>query len=75
MNDIKTVALALKKLSKIDPLVELQETTSGQYVIAAAGEIHMERCIKDLNELYCPCEIKVSDPIIEFRESVRLSEG
>ncbi|CEI85799.1 hypothetical protein RMCBS344292_00250 [Rhizopus microsporus] len=46
----------------------LQET--GEHVILTAGELHLERCLRDLKERFAKIEIHVSDPIVPFRESI-----
>ena len=34
------------------------------------GEVHIQRCIDDLKKRYANVELKVSDPIIPFRETI-----
>jgi hypothetical protein len=46
----------------------LQET--GEHVIMGAGELHLERCLKDLRERFAKIAIHVSPPIVPFRESI-----
>ena len=29
----------------------------------------MQRCLKDLREIFCPCEIQESLPLVSFRET------
>lgn len=48
--------------------VALQDT--GEYVIVTAGEIHLQRCIDDLQERYAGVPIRSSDPIVPFRETI-----
>jgi len=44
---------------------------SGEHIIAGAGDLHLEICIKDLQEEYMGgAEIKVSEPVVSFRETV-----
>jgi len=44
---------------------------SGEHIVAGAGELHLEICIKDLCEEYMGgAEIKVSEPVVSFRETV-----
>ena len=43
---------------------------SGEYVIVTAGEIHLQRCVDDLQERYARVPIKTSDPIVPFRETI-----
>ncbi|RZC77204.1 hypothetical protein C5167_001387 [Papaver somniferum] len=35
-----------------DPFVEVSVSATGEQVLAAAGEVHLERCIKDLQERF-----------------------
>lgn len=44
--------------------------SSGEYVIVTAGEIHLQRCVDDLQERYAGVPIKTSDPIVPFRETI-----
>lgn len=43
---------------------------SGEYVILTAGEVHLQRCIRDLEERYAKVSITVSPPIVPFRETL-----
>ncbi|GJX82948.1 zinc finger, CCHC-type containing protein, partial [Tanacetum coccineum] len=40
----------LRHLNRADPFVEISVSARGEHVLAAAGEIHLERCIKDIKE-------------------------
>jgi len=42
---------------------------SGEHIIAAAGELHLEICLKDLGEM-SGIEIRSTDPVVSFRETV-----
>lgn len=44
----------------------------GEYVLVGTGEVHIQRCIEDLRKRYANVDLKVSDPIIPFRETVVL---
>lgn len=48
--------------------VLLQET--GEHVLITAGEVHLQRCLKDLRENYAKIEINASEPIVPFRETI-----
>jgi elongation factor 2 len=44
---------------------------SGEHIIAGAGELHLEICLKDLQDDFMGgAEIVVSDPVVSFRETV-----
>eukprot|EP00056_Hartaetosiga_gracilis_P009600 m.138338 g.138338 ORF g.138338 m.138338 type:complete len:1106 (-) comp13154_c4_seq20:711-4028(-) len=71
IGEIAQLQHGLELLNKADPCVEVLVQESGEYVLAAAGEVHIERCITDLRELFCPgISFKVSPPIIPFRETL-----
>ena len=44
---------------------------SGEHIIAGAGELHLEICLKDLEEDHAGIELKKSDPVVTFRETVQ----
>ena len=61
----------LKRLSKSDPLVQCHTTESGEHIIAGAGELHLEICLKDLQDDFMNgAEIKISEPVVSFNETV-----
>jgi len=70
-SDLPKLVEGLKRLSKSDPMVQTSIEESGEHIIAGAGELHLEICLKDLKEEYCGgIELKTSDPVVSYRESV-----
>lgn len=59
----------LKKLVQADSLVQVSNE-NGQQVIAAAGELHLEICIADLEKTHARCPLKVETPIVTHRETI-----
>ena len=46
----------LKKLNKADPCAEVYiDNYSGEHIIAACGEVHLQRCLEELSEEYAQC--------------------
>jgi len=69
--DLPKLVEGLKRLSKSDPLVQCTIEESGEHIVAGAGELHLEICIKDLQEEYMGgAEITVSEPVVTYRETV-----
>mmetsp|Transcript_18264 Transcript_18264/g.28369 ORF Transcript_18264/g.28369 Transcript_18264/m.28369 type:complete len:849 (-) Transcript_18264:1014-3560(-) len=69
--DLPKLVEGLKRLSKSDPLVQCISGDSGEHIIAGAGELHLEICLKDLQDDFMNgAEIKMSQPIVSFRETV-----
>jgi len=60
----------LRRLNQADPAVETYVMENGELVLAASGELHLERCLKDLREQYAKIRIEVSAPIVAFMETV-----
>ena len=48
--DLPKLVEGLKKLSKSDPMVRCETTEAGEHIIAGCGELHLEICLKDLQE-------------------------
>jgi elongation factor 2 len=69
--DLPKLVEGLKRLSKSDPLVQCTIEESGEHIVAGAGELHLEICIKDLqDEFMGGAPITVSEPVVSFRETV-----
>ena len=69
--DLPKLVEGLKRLAKSDPLVQTNMDESGEHVIAGAGELHLEICLKDLQEDFMNgAEIRVSNPVVTFRETI-----
>ena len=61
-NDALLLAVSFARL--------LEET--GEHIIAGAGELHLEICLKDLQDDFMGgAEIRVSEPVVAFRETVQ----
>jgi len=70
-SDLPKLVEGLKRLSKSDPLVQCTIEESGEHIVAGAGELHLEICIKDLQDDFMGgAPIIVSEPVVSFRETV-----
>jgi len=70
-NDLPKLVEGLKRLSKSDPLVQCSMEESGEHIIAGCGELHIEICLKDLQEDFMNgAPINISDPVVSYRETV-----
>jgi len=68
--DLPKLVEGLKRLAKSDPMVLCQTEESGEHIIAGAGELHLEICLKDLEEDHAGIPLKKSDPVVSYRETV-----
>ena len=69
-NDLPKLVEGLKRLSKSDPCVVCKTSDSGEHIVAGAGELHLEICLKDLEEDHAGVPIKTGNPVVQFRETV-----
>ncbi|TIC72184.1 translation elongation factor 2 [Wallemia mellicola] len=67
--DMGKLVNGMKLLNQADPCVEVLQQETGEHVILTAGELHLERCLKDLRERFAKCSITPSKPIVPFRET------
>merc|ERR1712133_197285 len=68
--DLPKLVEGLKRLAKSDPMVLCMTEESGEHIIAGAGELHLEICLKDLEEDHACIPLKKSDPVVSYRETV-----
>merc|ERR1712076_183039 len=68
--DLPKLVEGLKRLAKSDTMVQCSIEESGEHIIAGAGELHLEICLKDLEEDHACIPIKVSEPVVSYRETV-----
>merc|ERR1712055_465706 len=69
--DLPKLVEGLKRLAKSDPMVQCIIEESGEHIIAGAGELHLEICLKDLEEDHAGIPLKKSDPVVSYRETVQ----
>ncbi|OSD08057.1 eukaryotic translation elongation factor 2 [Trametes coccinea BRFM310] len=69
--DLPKLVEGLKRLSKSDPCVQAWIADTGEHIVAGAGELHLEICLKDLEEDHAGVPLKVSDPVVGYRETVK----
>ena len=70
-SDLPKLVEGLKRLAKSDPMVQCMIEETGEHIIAGAGELHLEICLKDLQDDFMGgAEIRVSPPVVSFRETV-----
>lgn len=73
-SDLGKMIRGLQLLEQSDPCAEYEVLESGEHVILTAGELHLERCLKDLRERFAKCEIQAGEPIVPYRESTVSAE-
>ncbi|KAL2271245.1 hypothetical protein VTJ83DRAFT_616 [Remersonia thermophila] len=61
----------IRKINKSYPLVATKVEESGEHIIIGTGELYMDCVLHDLRRLYADMEIRVSDPVVRFCETVQ----
>merc|ERR1712021_45320 len=69
-SDLPKLVEGLKRLAKSDPMVQISIEESGEHIIAGAGELHLEICLKDLEEDHAGVPLRKTDPVVSYRETV-----
>jgi U5 small nuclear ribonucleoprotein component len=60
----------LRRIQKSYPLINTKVEESGEHVVLGTGELYMDCVLHDLRRLYADMDIKVSDPVTRFCETV-----
>ncbi|KAF9202766.1 Elongation factor 2 [Haplosporangium sp. Z 27] len=68
--DLPKLVEGLKRLSKSDPCVLCYTSETGEHIVAGSGELHLEICLKDLEEDHAQIPIRKSDPVVQYKETV-----
>lgn len=61
----------IRKINKSYPLITTKVEESGEHIILGTGELYMDCVLHDLRRLYADMEIRVSDPVVRFCETVQ----
>ena len=69
-DDWPALVVGLRLLNRADPVVDIRLQPNGEYVLGAIGELHLERCVKDLRERFARVEVSISEPIALFLETL-----
>lgn len=68
--DLETLESGMWLLHQADAAVHVEVQENGEFIIGALGELHLARCLEMLREEFARVPIKVSPPIVSFRETV-----
>lgn len=60
----------LRKVNKSYPLISTKVEESGEHIVLGTGELYMDCVLHDLRRLFAEMELKVSDPVTRFCETV-----
>jgi U5 small nuclear ribonucleoprotein component len=69
-SELPKMLSGLRSINKSYPLVSTKVEESGEHVILGTGELYLDCVMHDLRKLFAEIEIKVSDPVTRFCETV-----
>ncbi|KIM31572.1 hypothetical protein M408DRAFT_235250 [Serendipita vermifera MAFF 305830] len=69
-SELPKMLAGLRSINKSYPLVSTKVEESGEHVIIGTGELYLDCVMHDLRKLYAEIEVKVSDPVTRFCETV-----
>jgi small GTP-binding protein len=68
--DLAQLRHGVRLLNQADPAVETFVSESGELVLGVSGELHLQRCLRDLEERFAGVPVKCSAPMVALRETV-----
>ncbi|KAG6841569.1 hypothetical protein C0991_009604 [Blastosporella zonata] len=69
-SELPKMLSGLRSVNKSYPLLSTKVEESGEHVIIGTGELYLDCVMHDLRKLFSEIEIKVSDPVTKFCETV-----
>ncbi|KAJ7103149.1 Calreticulin family-domain-containing protein [Mycena belliarum] len=69
-SELPKMLSGLRSINKSYPLVSTKVEESGEHVVIGTGELYLDSVMHDLRKLFSEIEIKVSDPVTKFCETV-----
>lgn len=69
-SELPKMLSGLRNINKSYPLVATKVEESGEHVIIGTGELYLDCVMHDLRKLYAEIEVKVSDPVTKFCETI-----
>ncbi|OBZ78639.1 U5 small nuclear ribonucleoprotein component [Grifola frondosa] len=69
-SELPKMLSGLRSVNKSYPLVSTKVEESGEHVVIGTGELYLDCVMHDLRRLFSEIEIKVSDPVTKFAETV-----
>ncbi|CAJ1429503.1 unnamed protein product [Effrenium voratum] len=71
---LKALERGLRLLHRADPSVSVEAMVSGENVLGCCGDVHLKRCLNDLEKLYARnIKLCITPPLVAVRESIAKS--
>ena len=69
-SELPKMTHGLRCINKSYPLCITKVEESGEHILLGTGELYLDCVLHDLRRMYSEIEIKVSDPVVIFNETV-----
>ncbi|ETN37431.1 uncharacterized protein HMPREF1541_08422 [Cyphellophora europaea CBS 101466] len=69
-SELPKMLAGLRQINKSYPLIATKVEESGEHILLGTGELYMDCVLHDLRTLYAEMDLKVSDPVTRFCETV-----
>ena len=69
-SDTAALSRGMSLLNQADASVEISLQATGEFILSTAGEVHLQRCLDDLQDTFAKMKLSVSAPIVPFRETI-----
>ncbi|PVU99753.1 hypothetical protein BB559_000429 [Furculomyces boomerangus] len=69
-SELPKMLSGLRKISKVYPSSVTKVEESGEHVVLGTGELYLDCIMHDLRLIYSEIDIKVSDSVVAFRETI-----
>lgn len=68
--DTAALSRGMSLLNQADASVDISLQATGEFILSTAGEVHLQRCLDDLQDTFARVKLSVSSPIVPFRETI-----
>lgn len=75
VTDLAALRQGLLVLNAAEPAAQVSQARTGELTLSAVGELHLQRCVDDLEQKYARVPLVVSPPIVAFRETLCAWQG
>lgn len=70
LSDYDKLVSSISILNMSDPILNCTQSSTGEHLLNVVGELHLLKCINDLQELVGDAPLTISKPIIHLREAI-----
>ncbi|CDR95281.1 u5 small nuclear ribonuclear protein, putative [Babesia bigemina] len=69
-SELPRMVEGLRRIDRSYPAIKTRVEESGEHVVMGTGELYLDCALHDLRRLYGDLEVKVSDPVVRFTETI-----